>query len=205
MKLKILVGICCLAVCCTVCPKAFAQDTPAVEIFGGLSTAWIGSMKESINGGEWGHYMEVGGALGWSASVAFNLNDSLAIKADMSGQYTKVGNIADASLSFHNILGGVQYTKRYEKINVFGEGLVGLAMYGEKGFYGNDYLYLHKGLGMAFGGGVDWKISERVYWRVAQLDYTYARPSFTENSFEAKYSYSGFRWVMGIMIPLGSK
>ena len=192
MKVKHLIGIVCLMTCMVLPTAIFAQDYAPVEIFGGLSTMRVGDWK--IDGNTIPD--SGGGMTGWGASVAFNINPSWAIKADMSGLYAKVEE-SDESAKRYNILGGVQYNiRQYEPINIFVEGLAGFTNYAE----GDDSL---KGLGLAFGGGVDWNITDKFAWRVAQAGYTFASLGNNDLFGDNKMKSSGFRFQTGILIFLG--
>ena len=133
---------------------------------------------------------------GWGTGLAVNLSDSFAVKADISGAYRTVEN-TDISAKNHNILGGVQYTKRYEAFSVFGEALGGLAMIG----FGGAGDYSMKGFGLSFGGGVDWFFSERFGWR-NQFNYM---PSFLKDTESDKLRQNAFRYQTGIVIRLGER
>jgi len=194
-------------IACVICPATFAhEEAPTAEFFGGYSFAKLGQSSVTVSAG--GENLSLtsdgaqGNAGGWGASFAFNLSDSFAIKVDTSGQYAKFTDYDDSRLSLHNILGGVQYTMRLEEVNIFFEGLGGLATRGAKLRGDIDSM---NGFGMAFGGGVDWKFSESIYWRVAQMNYTYARFSKDVDNVNIKLSYPGFRFQTGILIPLGKK
>ena len=190
MKVKSLIGIGCL-VACLVCPAVFAQEeAPTAELFGGLS---IMSFEDEDCA-----YHPKGSLRGWGTSLAINLDPSFAIKADISGLYSGVetsggDRIEGSGINQHNILGGVQYTKRYESINVFGEALGGFAHVDEK--LTSSHKHAYKGIAMAFGGGVDWKINRNISWRVAQVDYMPAR-------WNQKMHHS-VRFQTGVLIPLG--
>ena len=205
-KVTISVVMACLIACVT-CPAAFAQEeAPIAEFFGGYSLVKLGQTSVNVSAGSENISLTSDGAQGnaggWGASLALNLSNSIAIKVDTSGQYAKFESFDDSRLSLHNILGGVQYTKRYESVNIFVEGLAGLATRGAKLLGESDSM---NGLGMAFGGGVDWKFSESIHWRVAQMNYTYARFSKDVDDVNIKLSYPGFRFQTGILIPLGKK
>ena len=179
----------------------FAQDYAPVEVFGGLSVMRVGQMDDK----DGRLVLSSGGMSGWGASVAFNLNPSWAVKADFSGQYTGIEGLKNVNLGRHNILGGVQYNMRYSSFNVFFEGLAGLTSYGLNGDNVRDNANF-KGLGIAGGGGVDWKFSDRFSWRVAQMNYTFAKVGnrdYPGNPIEGAKA-GGFRFQTGILINLGN-
>ena len=137
-KVTISVVMACL-ITCVICPAVFAQEeAPTAEFFGGYSFAKLGQASVNLSAGAENLSLTSdgaqGNAAGWGTSLAFNLSNSFAIKVDTSGQYAKFDDFNDSRLSLHNILGGVQYTKRYESINIFVEGLAGLRHSWYKGF-----------------------------------------------------------------------
>ena len=162
---------------CMICPAVFAQEEASTaEIFGGLSL-----LRRSE-----------GGLTGWGGSIAFNVGSSLAVKADISGQYSKFENIDDSRVGQHNFLGGLQYTKRYESVNIFAEALAGVATISERA---GSVSGTTNAFAAAFGGGLDWKFSPNFGWRVAQIDYMPLRANGN--------TINGFRFQTGILIPLG--
>jgi len=190
MKVRSLIVIGCL-MACMVCPAVFAQEeAPKAEVFGGFSLMNFEDPDCA--------YHPKGRLGGWGAGFAANLNSSFAIKADMSGLYAggqnSNGTKLDGSrISQYNILGGVQYTKRFETINVFGEALGGYARVDEK--LTTTHTHEYNGYALAFGGGVDWKIRPNIGWRIAQVDYMPAH-------WNKKFHHS-VRFQTGILIPLG--
>jgi len=190
MRIKSLIGVGCLIACMVLPSAVFAQDYAPVEVFGGLSVMRVSEMKVDSY-----PIFGSGGMTGWGASIAFNLNPNWAIKADFSGQYAKIGD-SDYTLNRNNILGGVQYNIPVnDSFNVFVEGLAGFANFRLNGESLN-------GIGIAAGGGVDWKFSDRFAWRVAQMNYTFARASHSEWE-DQSAKVNGFRFQTGILIYLG--
>ena len=188
-KVKLLIGIGCCLIACMVCPAAFAQEeTPVAELFGGLSLL---KMKDH------------GGMYGWGAGFAVNLNPNLAVKVDTSGTYASITNSSGYSTGGtaknHNVLGGIQYTRRYEDFSVFGEALGGLTNHGESSRGISDSV---SGFGMSFGGGADYFFSPRFGWRT-QLNYIAA--FFNEDKTEGGGTKHSYRFQTGIVIRLGMK
>ena len=176
MKVKSLMVIGCL-MACVFCPSVFGQEeTSQAELFGGFSLVQRSDGKLP----------------GWGVSVAADIASGFAFKLDMSGGYSTLRDFDDSSVSQHNILGGAQYAKRFEHVNVFAEALAGLGHVRERigGEYGNA-----NGFAMAFGGGLDWKFSQKLGWRVAQLDYMPLRVNGATEK--------GFRLQTGLLIPFG--
>ena len=190
MKTKSLIGIGFL-MACMVCPAVFAQEeAPKAELFGGFS---IMNFEDADC-----NYHPKGKVGGWAASFAANLNPEFAVKADFSGLYSSGKNpdgtrVEGSRITQYNILGGVQYTKRYENINVFGEALGGFVKVDEKITAYHSHAY--NGYGMAFGGGVDWKFNPKIAWRIAQVDYM---PAHWNEKF-----HHNIRYQTGVLLSLG--
>jgi len=175
MKVKslMIIVIGCLAIL-MVCPALFAQEE--AEFFGGYSF-----VKRSD-----------GELSGWGVSAAADLHSGFAAKLDVSGVYSTLEEFDDSRVRQYNVMGGAQYTKRFEKINIFVEGLAGLGQVHERADNERDSV---SGFVMAFGGGLDWKFSPKIAWRVAQADYMPLRVNGT--------TVNGFRFQTGILIPFG--
>jgi hypothetical protein len=179
MKIKLLCGIVFL-MACMVCPAVFAQEeAPKFELFGGFASMSIAEP-----------YFDRGGSRGVEASFTGNINSSVGIKGDFG---VNIGNVeGDGHVRRYTFMGGPQFTKRTEKLNVFGHVLAGLARIDDGT---SRYAWKANGLGLAFGGGVDWKIAPNVGWRVVQVDYMPVR-------WEGTFSHY-VRVSTGVLIPLG--
>jgi opacity protein-like surface antigen len=132
---------------CVCTAAAFAQ-TPKLDIFGGYS--YLRSNP--------GFGLPSGNAHGWEASLTYNWNSWLGLKADFDGHYC-----CDQTL--HNFLFGPQISLGHGKLTPYVHGLVGLSHGTSTGGFSDDVL------GFALGGGVDWKVGHSWSWRVAQVDY----------------------------------
>ena len=180
--IKVLTMVALIVAVVSAVPVFAQEEAPKYEFFGGFSFMNLDKDTEGLDGS----------VRGWDTSFAFNLNDRLAVVADVSGMYNSIEGIADSSIKRHLFLGGVQYTKRYEKINIFGEVLAGFARanYSDRSSSGG-----YNGFAMAIGGGVDWKINEKIGWRIAKIDYVPIRwDGATTNH---------MRFSTGILIPIG--
>jgi opacity protein-like surface antigen len=168
MKWKLVVSL--LAVMALSGVSAHAQDTPKIDIFAGYSyvrenpsTAGVGSF--SLNGG--------------SASVAYNANSWLSGVADFGGYHS--GNIlktgADGTLSTYLFGPRVSY-RHFGRITPFGEVLFGVAHASASigGGTASDNAFA-----MTVGGGVDYKLTNRIAIRPVKVDYLMSRFSETGN------------------------
>ena len=180
--IKVLTIVTVVAITFSAVPGFAQEEAPKYEFFGGFSVMSLDKDKELLDGS----------VKGWDTSFAFNLNERLAVVADVSGMYNSIENVNDSSIKRHLFLGGVQYTKRYEKLNVFGEVLAGFARASLSVRSNGDG---YNGFAMAIGGGVDWKINEKIGWRIAKIDYLPIRwDGATTNH---------MRFSTGILIPIG--
>ena len=168
-------------------PQAFAQEAPPVEVFAGYSY----------------FRPDGGGSLhGWNASVAVSLSRNLAVVGDFSGHYGSQslradifddddfpGDIsirADSDAKVHTILSGLRYShRRNERLTPFAHALFGASHLDadatvQFGGARLDSAFSDLGFAMAFGGGLDVKLSESVGLRLIQADYLVSK--FGRNS-----------------------
>jgi opacity protein-like surface antigen len=132
-------------------PAIMGQDEyPKAEIFGGFSY-----MNFDSGGGE--RY----NALGWQASAAGNFHKNVGIVGDLGGQYK---SIEGTTVWVYEYLFGPRFYYRTEKSTVFAHTLFGGATAGGGGESETAFA-------MGYGAGVDVKISDRVAFRVMQVDY----------------------------------
>ncbi len=185
---RTLVGLGVLLLMCT---GARAQEYPKVEIFGGYSygnfgpTTSVGD-RTSVNG--------------WNASVGVNVNQWFGLASDFSGHYgdfhftVPVPPIActpgatcvidtSGNDKYHNFMFGPQFSLRKEKVTPFVRFLIGGSHLNESGTttfpftpppppIPPTFKFSTSSTNFAFalGGGADYKLTERVAWRL-QADY----------------------------------
>jgi opacity protein-like surface antigen len=162
--------------------SALAQEPSKIEVFGGYSLlrADGGSgPSENLNG--------------WNASINYNLNKILGVKADFSGHYTNTtitnpftGTSSNLDVSDFTFLFGPQFSyRKKEKVVPFAHVLLG-------GFRGKTSgapvdigfpglpVFINPGstntsFGAAFGGGLDIKLTNGLAFRLVQADYLLTR------------------------------
>lgn len=162
---------------------ASAQDAPKAEIFGGYSL--LRNSGATFNG--------------WNGQVTGNFNKWFGITADVSGNYKSesmtipgVGE-AKANVDYYNFLFGPKLTYRSERYEVFTHGLIGAShLKGGGSVAGIGASGSDTGLGVGFGGGLDYKLSDKFAVRVAQIDGIWSR-------FGGDWSRS-FRYSGGVVI-----
>ena len=125
-----------------------SKDPPKGEIFGSFSYLRVnpGSGLTGVN------------TYGWEASGNYNLNRWLGLKADFDGHYCCNGG------KVHDFLFGPQLSYRASKATLFVHGLGGAS-------HGNAFGASATAGAWDMGGGVDWKLSKHLAWRIAQADY----------------------------------
>jgi opacity protein-like surface antigen len=129
---------------------------PKAELFGGYSYTKDG--EESLHGGE--------------ASLALRLTQWIAVEADVSAHYGSELGISTSRLFF---LGGPRFAYRSHSVSVFTHYLAG-GVRSRAGIsvLGVDITEGRTDFAMAFGGGLDVRISDR--WAIrAQADYALIR------------------------------
>ena len=206
------------ALLCTYSIPALADDAPKAEIFGEYSYLRFnptlpGIQNRSFNGGGGG--------------VTFNLNNYFGIKAELMGygstNYTIPANTpipGSGGLStiapittqgnMFTYLFGPQVNYRTSKANIFGELLFGgsnsnaYANVAEalNGVGGNIASGTQHPFTMAFGGGLDVKVSKNVAIRPVEIDWILTRYT---NPFTDTNNQNSFRYTAGIVFYLGGK
>ena len=163
---------------------AVAQDVPAAEVFGGYSFYRCQDTSVDCD------------LHGWNAAVDFNFNKNWAVTADVSGQYGWIDNLYPyqwADVKHHNFLFGPRYTiSAGDNVRPYVHALFGVNHVNPKPLF-----TVENNFAMAFGGGIDVKVNDRVSVRPVQLDYVGVRRYSTiENN---------IRYSAGIVFKLGSR
>ncbi len=174
---------------------AVAQDVPAVEVFGGYSYLRVNPPSD----------MEDADAVsmnGWDASVAINGNRWLGFVADFGGYYDSSSvdfgeESYDQDVRIHSIMFGPRFAIRQGKVTPFAHALFGYArltsdVEGEEVLHENDFA-------MAFGGGVDINVNDRIAVRPVQVDYLAVKYGLTGDFL------NNFRYSAGIVFKFGSR
>jgi opacity protein-like surface antigen len=163
----------------------FAQDKPNYELFGGYSYILADTdARIDLNrfGAAGSAKVDKAHLHGWNASVAANPTGWLGIVADFSGHYGDAEATATNGASVqrvgiplrvHNFLFGPRLSYRGDNVTAFGHVLLGVsrldvplnaAVAGVPGSIGETAFAL------AVGGGVDVKLTDRVWLRPIQAD-----------------------------------
>lgn len=145
---------------------------------------------------------------GFNVSGVYNVSKYVGLKADFSGYYRNfrasfpgVTNEARINASIYNVLGGVQIknNSRDRKIKPFAHALVGVGITRAKlndsfcqETFGTscpaEFRDSESSLSMAFGGGLDVRVSRRFSIRAFQVDYNPMRKN-GETSNNIRFSF----------------
>ncbi|NLT31819.1 MAG: porin family protein [Acidobacteria bacterium] len=166
-----------------------AQDVPVADVFGGYSFYRCDAGEDiscNLNG--------------WNVAVDFNATERWSAVMDFTGHYGYLdGPVVTGSgvypwydVKSHNFLFGPRYKIRTEKVTPFLHALFGINHVNPE-----EMDLIQNNLAMAFGGGVDVKVNDKVSVRAIQLDYLTTRTDFgwTDN----------LRFSTGVVFHFGSK
>jgi opacity protein-like surface antigen len=178
---------------------SFAQSTSdynKVEFFGGFSHNRVDTGIDDSDDDLGDIISESEGFNGFNASVTGNITRYFGLKADVSGHFKKkdfpVAGFGTVSFdsSIFNFLGGVQVkdNSKEARFKPFAHALVGAARVRTEVNFSNGFCTAilpspcpadtsesQTGLAGAFGGGLDFRVSDRVDIRAIQLDYNPTR------------------------------
>jgi opacity protein-like surface antigen len=183
MKKLVLVAILLLGICSV----AVAQDVPTAEIFGGYSFYRCANDSDSCD------------LQGWNAAVDLNFNKNWAATVDVSGHYGWLDVPATANYDAYDdvknisFLFGPKYTfSKSERVRPYLHALFGLNHVNPEPQY-----TVENNFAMAYGGGIDVKVNDKISVRPVQLDYVGVRRfSVFENN---------LRYSAGIVFKFGSR
>src|SRR5579871_662188 len=155
--------------------SVFAQEgvPPKAEVFGGYQYTHIGSSTDLGTTGQ--------GFNGWDANATYNFAKFIGMEGDFSGAYTSVSGV---STHIYTYTAGPVVAVELAKIKPFAHVLFG----------GTDLSGSQSGVSVSWngfttmvGGGVDYKLSGPLAFRVAQFDWLY-------------YHY-GSKTISGVAVP----
>lgn len=154
---------------------------------------------------------------GWNVSVSGNFTRWFGLVADFSGNYgseTFIGTVngvavrADADIQAYTFLFGPQFSARGERVTPFVRALAGVArskIDGRGSVAGVGQVVTVEVTDTAFaaavGGGVDVKLTDRVWWRVLQADYILTRFDTLDPTFQVteRGNQHNFRFSTGLV------
>ncbi|NLV30063.1 MAG: porin family protein [Acidobacteria bacterium] len=166
-----------------------AQDVPVAEVFGGYSFFRCDAGDDiscNLNG--------------WNAAVDFNVSDNWSAVMDFSGHYGYLdGPVATASgvypwydVKSHNFMFGPRFKMRGEKVTPFLHALFGVNHVNPEAGDATQNNFA-----LAFGGGVDVKVTDKMSVRPIQLEYVGTR---VNSDFQ-----NNMRFSAGVVFNFGSR
>ena len=172
---------------------ALAQDYPKAEVYGGFSLLHLDTEGAKVPAGAPAGTSIKNWYPGWEAAGQYNLTKMLGVKADFSGEYGKpvsVPGVTVPSLRFYTFLAGPVITFRGDRFSPFvhaGFGVNHLSLTSYPGglkFEGvtvPNTGYSENAFAMAYGGGLDVKLTHHFAWRLGQFDYVYTKHCLATN------------------------
>lgn len=189
MRNLVFVAVCLLVFCAV----SVAQDVPQFEVFGG----WNIVLPEE--------YMPVDSLNGWEGSFTVNGNEYLSGVIDVSGLYTGWESNEIGLSSMHNFMVGPQFrlTKVSERFVPFVRALFGLShiRFSDQLEDNDEGQMNQNGFAMAFGGGVDFNLNDRISIRPAQIEFVTTR----FNTVGRAEFVNSTRFAAGVIIKIGER
>jgi outer membrane immunogenic protein len=165
--------------------SAFAQqEVTKVEISGGLSF-----VRANTADGQCACFSLVGG----SSSFVMNSSERLSAVADVSYVHSANINSSGYSLGLMTFMAGPRLSFRGQRFTAFGQVLSG-------GVHADSPFSSGVGFAGSAGGGVDFRISRRVSWRILQADYLLTRVYNGSNDIQ-----NNIRFTTGVVFRLGNQ
>jgi opacity protein-like surface antigen len=134
---------------------AVAQETPKADVFAGYAYAGSGSN-------------------GFDASIVGNVNSWLGFGADVSGQYSRLNeNGIREKINSNSFLFGPRFSlRKNRKVTPFVQAMFGISrIHTQTNEFGPLVSFSDTSFGMALGGGLDVRLSDRFAIRAIQIDY----------------------------------
>jgi opacity protein-like surface antigen len=165
---------------------AVAQDYPKASIFGGVSLLHLDT--EGATDATVSTFFSTPGSTiktwypGWEVAGQYNFTKLLGVKADFSGNYgtpLTVPGVSTPSARTYSFLFGPVLSLRGEHATPFVHALFGgnhLSIDAAPGATGlGNPAITETAFAMAFGGGVDMKLTRHFGLRLGQFDYLYTK------------------------------
>ncbi len=194
MRKFVSVGVLILGLCLA----AAAADEPRVEAFGGISFLHIDTMGLN-NQGLKANYA------GWDTEFQVNVNKVLGLTADFGGNYGRL--LPDTPTKhIYTYAFGPTFSFRGEHAVVFAHTLFGANTTNIITAQGIGSTASDTAFAMAFGGGLDVKLSRVLALRLGQLDWLYTRHDLSlvrVNGLQLKDHQNNIRYAGGIVFNFG--
>lgn len=186
MRKFVAVGILIFGLCLA---AAAADDTPKVEVYGGVSFLHIDDN---------GLHAPKRNYAGWDSEFQYNLNKLLGITADIGGNYGRLAPNIPNSHTYTYVFGPT-FSYRRENATIFVHTLLGqnstnIITTGTSGSSNSAFA-------MAWGGGINVKVNHTFAIRLAQFDWLYTRHNLVPLG--GKDNQNNVRLTGGVVINLG--
>ena len=138
-------------------PALFAQKLPSAEVWAGYSHLRFESKPLGF-----ADQLDLNG---WNGGLSLpDLYEGLGIAADISGHYTR-------PMEEFNFLIGPQYSLRWKSLRPYGHALFGKARDRLRQPGSTQFEPSNLSRAVALGGGLDFAVTSRVWFRAVQADY----------------------------------
>ena len=203
--------------------SSFAQEViyPKAEVFGGFSISSIPGVA-SFDPTTGLPTSSRKSYKGWQGSANFNITHRLGIVGDFGGQYSSIPGFtafgitsSGVSLNSYQFLFGPRLMFRRSKVTPFVHAMFGGLKEGigsisvtASGLSITTPAVSSTGLGMAFGGGMDINISDRLALRVPQFDWTLRHIGSTTIlgvTVPGSWATGQIRFGIGLVVKAGGK
>jgi opacity protein-like surface antigen len=170
-----------------------AQDYPKAEVYGGYQLLRNAEDVETVN------FHGFQAAVEGNLTQYFGLVGEFGLGVNTLGQEI-TGAPVDVRVKQYTFLAGPRVSYRTEKVRVFGHALFG----GDRIDGGASFEGVSAGIAitpftMAFGGGIDFSVNDRISIRAAQFDYMTSRATLLDlTAWMNQFRYSG-----GLVIKFG--
>jgi opacity protein-like surface antigen len=180
------------------CVAAAAADEPRVEVFGGISYLHIDTMGLN-NLGLKANYA------GWDTEFQVNLNKVLGLTADIGGNYGRLVPDTPTRHTYTYVFGPT-FSVRREHATIFAHTLFGENSTDIITAAGTGTSNSETAFAMAFGAGLDIKVSRVFAIRLGQLDWLYTRHNLslvTVEGLQLKDHQNNIRYAGGVVFNFG--
>ena len=187
----------------------FAQDDKKPELFGGYS---FESVESGIKSSDLGTTTTLDNRFktnGFNVAGTGYLTKRFGITADFVGTYNSRSDVfgstsGQSKLSLYNLTGGPQLRfLGHSKFTPFVQGLAGLARRNfTETIAPTSYSDNTTSFALNLGGGLDYKMTRRLSWRLFQVDYNpiFERARTVNAIAIPSRTLNGFRFSTGIVI-----
>jgi hypothetical protein len=134
---------------------------------------------------------------GFGTNVTYNFTRYLGLEGNYGGDWNRYASINAAAI-------GPKLTFRGDGVNFFAHTLLGFERLSSRGIDSSN------GIAAILGGGMDLKMTRRIYWRVFEADYQFARQNFSnevgpQDSRLRRPTYNGVRLTTGLVFNFGGE